>query len=74
MSKSLAAQELGRRGGKARAAALSQAERSKQARHAVQCRWVKRNATKKPVKSDNNPDLVPDNPPTAEPEFLGVIF
>jgi len=76
MSKSLAAQELGRRGGKARAASLSQSERIKQAKHAIECRWKKRNAGKIPVKSkppEKNSDLVSDNSGQDEPGAF-VIF
>ncbi len=39
--KDKAAQALGRKGGKARAAALSQEQREEIARHAAQARWKK---------------------------------
>lgn len=40
-NKDKAAQALGRKGGKARAAALSQEQREEIARHAAQARWKK---------------------------------
>jgi hypothetical protein len=46
MAKSRAAQELGRKGGIARAKAMSAKERSDSARKAVQARWAKREGKK----------------------------
>lgn len=42
MAKNKAAAALGRKGGKARAKALTKAERSESARKAVRARWAKR--------------------------------
>jgi hypothetical protein len=47
MAKSKAAQELGRKGGKARAKALTPEQRSESARRAVQARWAKQKGKKK---------------------------